>query len=206
MASLRLRCPACGAEYRLDEATRATDLLALDRAAAAFGADWPLVKEYLDCFRSAGGDACLTKVRAAKRLRLAREIWKMWEAGNFSIGGVWYRIGRPEFREALRATCNQVSPGLTNHNYLKKVLVAAASMTSQREERELREREEGLRATEGSRTTGCKPVQPGGGEPEDPGYRAELARLGRAVRQAKGPEGREAAKAAMNVFIKERAT
>ena len=31
MASLRLRCPACGAEYRLDEATRAVDLTKLGK-------------------------------------------------------------------------------------------------------------------------------------------------------------------------------
>lgn len=190
---MNLRCPFCGAEITLSQAGQAAELQALDKAAAAFGDDWPLVMEYLDCFQGK------KEMKVAKRLRLARELWVMWEAGRFSIGGAWYRIGREEFREALRTTCNQVSPGLTNHNYLKKVLVAAAEKTSQREERELREKEAGLR------TTGRMPVLPGEGE-EDPAYRAEITRLGRAIRQAKTPEALKAAKAAMTGFMAGRAT
>ena len=199
MVSLKLRCPACGAEIGLSEAGQAAELLALDKAAAAFGADWPLAGEYLDCFRSAGGGACATKIKVTKRLRLARELWTMWEAGKFAIGGAWYRIGREEFREALRTTCNQVASGLTNHNYLKKVLKAAAEKTSQREERELRAREAELR-TGGLRTAGgdaCATVPQ-----EDPGYRAEVLRLGRLVRRAKDPEALAAAKAALKEFMK----
>jgi hypothetical protein len=187
---MKLRCPACGAEIRLREAGQAAELQALDKAAAAFGADWPLVQEYLDCFQAK------REMKVAKRLRLARELWEMWKDGRFAVGGAWYRIGREEFREALRATCNQVSPGLTNHNYLKKVLVAAASMTSRREERELREKEEGLR------TTGWKPVLPEEGEemPDDPEWRAEFLRLNRAVGRARTPESKAAAKAALAAF------
>jgi hypothetical protein len=192
---MKLRCPACGAEATLEQMTQAADLLALDKAQAAFGGDWPLVKEYLDCFsKEHRQDACATKMKVAKRLRLARELWTMWEAGRFAVGGAWYRIGREEFREALRTTCNQVAAGLTNHNYLKKVLVAAAEKTSQREERELREKEASLR------TTGCKPVLPEEGD-KDPAYRAELTRLGRLVRQARTPEAQAAAKAAMTAII-----
>jgi len=188
MADMKLRCPACGAEITLSEATRAGDLLALDKAAAAFGDDWPLIREYLDGFQGK------REMKAAKRLRLAREVWQMWESGKFCVGGVWYRVGREEFREALRATCNQVGPGLTNHNYLKKVLVGAAEKTSQRRERELREREEGLRST------GYKPVPPDARQ-DDPAWRAELVRLGRKVRQARTPEAQAAAKAAYGAFL-----
>jgi hypothetical protein len=191
MAALKLRCPACGAGITLHEASQAAELQALDRASVAFGADWELVKEYLDCFQGK------REMKVAKRVRLARELWEMWEAGRFSVGGAWYRIGREEFREALRATCNQVSPGLTNHNYLKKVLVAAASMTSQREERELREREERLRSA------GRMPVPPEDDMPDDPEWRAAFLRLNRAVGRAKTPDARAAAKAAMDEFMKE---
>jgi hypothetical protein len=188
---MKLRCPACGAEIKLREAGQAAELQALDGASVAFGADWELVKEYLDCFQGK------REMKVAKRLRLARELWEMWKDGKFAVGGVWYRIGREEFREALRATCNQVSPGLTNHNYLKKVLVAAAEKASRREERELREREEGLR------TTGWKPVLPeeDGDMPDDPAWRAEFLRLNRAVGRARTPEAREAAKAALEAFM-----
>jgi hypothetical protein len=194
---MKLRCPACGAEITLDQAGQAAELQALDKAAAAFGDDWPLVQEYLDCFsKEHRQDACATKMKVAKRLRLARELWEMWQAGRFAIGGIWYRIGREEFREALRTTCNQVLRGLTNHNYLKKVLVAAAEKTSQREERELREKEAGLR----SAGRDARPTAP---EDEDPAYRAEILRLGRGIRQARTPEAKEVARAAMAAFMAE---
>jgi hypothetical protein len=193
---MKLRCPACGAEITLREAGQAAELQALDKAAAAFGADWPLVMEYLDCFQGK------REMKVPKRLRLARELWEMWKDGRFAVGGAWYRIGREEFREALRATCNQVSPGLTNHNYLKKVLVAAAEKTSRREERELREREKGLRSG-GLRTAGGDACATAPQE-DDPAYRAEVLRLGKAIRQAKTQDALYAAKAAMAAFVKEK--
>jgi hypothetical protein len=152
------------------------------------------VTEYLDCFQGK------KEMKIAKRLRLARELWEMWKDGKFAIGGAWSRIGREEFREALRATCNQVSPGLTNHNYLKKVLVAAAEKTSRREERELREKEEGLRAG-GLRSTGETPVPLTPVLPDDPAWRAEFLRLNRAVGRARTPEARAAAQAALEGFM-----
>ena len=121
----------------------------------------------------------------------------MWREGRFRVGGVWFRIGREEFREALRATCNQVSPGLTNHNYLKKVLVAAAEKTSQREERELREREEGLRMAGGD----ARPTVTEEEGQDAPAYRAEVLRLGKAIRQAKTQDALYAAKAALEAFM-----
>jgi hypothetical protein len=179
---MKLRCPACGAEITLSEAGQAAALQALDKAAAAFGADWPLVQEYLDCFQGK------KEMKVAKRLRLARELWEMWKEGRFAIGGAWYRIGREEFREALKATCNQVSPGLTNHNYLKKVIMAAAEKTSRREERELREKEEGLRTAGGD----ARPTVPEGEEmPDDPAARAEFLRQIRMAAREKTREHRE---------------
>jgi hypothetical protein len=188
---MKLRCPACGAEITLREAGQAAELQALDKAAAAFGADWPLVMEYLDCFQGK------REMKVPKRLRLARELWEMWKDGRFCIGGVWYRIGREEFREALRTTCNQVAAGLTNHNYLKKVLVAAAEKTGRREERELREKEAGLRM---AGRDAC-PTAP---QEADPAYRAEIVRLGQALRQARTPAAKAAARAAMTAFMQER--
>lgn len=188
---MKLRCPACGAEIKLSEASQAAELQALDKAAAAYGADWPLFNEYIDRFQGK------REMKAAKRLRLARELWEMWKAGRFSIGGVWYRIGREEFREALRTTCNQVAAGLTNHNYLKKVLIAAAEKTSRREERELRERENRLRMAGGD-------ARPTGPQEADPAYRAEIVRLGQALRQARTPEAKAAARATMEAFMSER--
>ena len=184
--TLKLLCPACGTEITLEQLGQAGDLLALHRAAGAFGADWGLVREYLDLFK---GQRAL---KIAKLVRLAREVWEMWHTGRFAVGGAWYRIGREEFREALRATCNQVSAGLTNHNYLKKVLIAAAEKTSRREERELREREEGLRTT----GEGACPTVP----PDDPEWTAEFIRLNQRLRQARTPAAKAAAKAELAAF------
>lgn len=185
---MKLICPACGAEVTLEQLSQAADVLALHRAAAAFGDDWPLVREYLDLFK---GKRAL---KIPKMVRLAREVWKMWQAGGFEFGRAHYRVGREEFREALRATCNQASPGLTNHHYLLKVLVGAAEKTSQRRERELREKESGLR------TTGRMPVLPATAE-DDSEWTTEFIRLNQVLRQARGPEAKAAAKAALEAHL-----
>ena len=130
-----------------------------------------------------------------KQLRLAWEVWEMWSSGRFSSNRQEYEVERQEFREALRITCNQVSPPLTNHNYLKKVLIKAAEKTCQRRERELREREERLRA-------GLRPADetPGAASMTDE-ERAELNRLGQAVRQAKNQEEKDEASRRYKEFL-----
>lgn len=184
-------CPACGAEVSLEQLSQAGDLLALHRAAAAFGADWGLVREYLDLFRGRRA------LKIAKLVRLAREVWEMWHTGRFAVGGVWYRIGREEFREALRATCNQAAAGLTSHNYLKKVLIAAAEKTSRREERELREREAQGRNSPSPRPS---PARGEGEAEEDSAWTKEFLHLNRARRQARTPAAKAAAQAALAAF------
>lgn len=135
--SQKLKCPLCAGEVTLEQLVQTADLEALGKAQAAFGDDWDLIREYLDCFRPQSGKALAVK----KLLRLAREVWEMWRPGRFEFNRAEFAVGREEFREALRTTCNQVRTGLTNHNYLKKVLLNAAEKTSQRQEREFKERE-----------------------------------------------------------------
>jgi len=194
---MKLRCPACGAEFLWEAAVRDRDQEELVRAAAAFGADWFLISEYLNGFRLRP-DAALG---LTKRLRLAREVWQMWEHGKFALGGQWYTVGRQEFREALRQVANRELTGLKNHNYLKQVLTAAARKTSARLEKELRQKEQGAGAR-----------GPGSGEeetlpepqdwPEDPEWRAEARRLGRLVRQPGiGPEERQRRSAALKAHL-----
>jgi hypothetical protein len=177
---VKLRCPACGQDFSLDAAVKDRDLDALVKMAAQFGLDWPLVSEYLDCFRFRRDGALAVK----KRLRLAREVGEMWRTCKFSFRGEHFRIGLPELRESLAEICNRELLGLKNHNYLKTILVTAAQKTSQREERELKEKEGRLRAGE-------KPEEPAEPEPEalnpqvleDPEWQAEFARLNRRLRQ-----------------------
>ncbi|OPX18732.1 MAG: hypothetical protein BZ151_13145 [Desulfobacca sp. 4484_104] len=139
---MKLRCPACGSEFDLDQAVKDRDLEELIQRAARFGEDWALISEYLDGFRLRRDGALSIK----KRLRLVKEVWEMWSTCRLKWGKEEYLIGRQEFREALTQVCNRELLGLKNHNYLKQVLKAAARQTSVRLEKERRDREERLGA------------------------------------------------------------
>lgn len=139
---MKLRCPACGNEFALDRAVKERDLEELIKSAARFGADWPLVSEYLDSFRVRRDGALGVK----KRLRLLDEIWEIYSTGKVKLGREEYWVERQELREALAQVCNRELLGLKNHNYLKQVLSGAARKASGRLERERREKEEQLRA------------------------------------------------------------
>jgi hypothetical protein len=207
---VKLRCPACGAEFGLDEGTRAAELLELDRAALAFGLDWPLVAEYLDCFRFRRDGALALK----KRLRLAREVWAMWSACRFDYGGESYRVRLEDLKEALAQMGNKELLGLKNHNYLKQILRAAAAMTLKRKEKERLAWEERARggAREGkpgesdspkSKVQGPKSKEGGEeeGPPQDPEWRTEFRRLNQAVIRARTPEEKAAAQKAYKEFM-----
>jgi len=197
---MKLRCPTCGAEFDWEAAVRDRDQEELVRAAAAFGADWFLISEYLNGFRLRP-DAALG---LTKRLRLAREVWQMWEHGKFALGGQWYTVGRQEFREALRQVANRELTGLKNHNYLKQVLTAAARKTSTRLEKELRQKEAGVMAGRDARPTGEGDLALPEPQdwPDDPEWRAEARRLGRLVRQpGLDPEERERRSAALRAHL-----
>ena len=110
----------------------------------------------------------------------------MWREGRFEINRRPYQVGREEFREALRQVCNRGLNDLTNHNYLKKVLVGAAEEAGVRRERDFREHETQLRAGAQVENLGHLNLdEPPRGEdlPADPAWRAELQRLGRQLRQ-----------------------
>jgi len=193
---IKLRCSVCGAEMDLDRATQASELLALDGLARRYGEDWPLVSEYLELFRRRPDGPLNVKVR----LRLCYDLLAMWSGGKFEFNRQWYTVGREEFRKALSQVCSRGLKALTNHNYLKTVLTSAAQETSKRREREMKEREAGLRADrEEESSTGLKPV------PLDPEWREITKRLSRAVRQAKTPTAREAAEAALKAHLEGKA-
>lgn len=137
---MKLTCPACGAQISLDQAGQAAELVALARAGQAFGEDWPLVSEYLNCFRRRADGALAVK----KRLRLAREVYQMWQGGHFAFERQEYRVSRAGLREGLTQAVNRELVGLANHNYLKKILMETAKEESRDGERELRRREERL--------------------------------------------------------------
>ncbi len=169
---MKLKCPLCGASFDLAQAEAGGLLADLARAEAAFGPDWPLVSEYLDGFKARPDGRLALK----KRLRLARELWGMWEKGRFCVGGVWYEIGREEFRAALANVANRELTGLKNHNYLKEVLKAAARETSRRKERELQDWEDNARSGFRGNKPVAAPEKPDD-LPTDPAWRKKLSRL-----------------------------
>ena len=194
---MKIRCPACGNDFDLDQAVKDRDLEALVQLAAGFGAEWPLVSEYLDAFRTAGGYArTMRPLAVKKRLRLAREVLAMWDSGKFAIGGRWYVVGRQEFKEALAEVANRELTGLKNHNYLKQVLKAAAEKTSQRRERELREREGRMMAGRDA----CPTMEDN--LPDDPEWRREFQRLlKRSLAKGLDPEEQARRQAEFAAFV-----
>jgi hypothetical protein len=205
---MKLRCPVCGGEFTLDQAAQAQDLVDLSELAASFGPDWLLVAEYLDCFRYRKDGALAVK----KRLRLARDMKKLFNTCMFQYGGEIYRVSLPDIKEALAQVANREMLGLKNHNYLKQILKAAAEKLSRREERVRKEREDRLRSgiTEDGRPVhrGAVPEAVGeiigSSEPPDPEWMAEFSRLNLAVIRAKAPEEKTKARAEFQAHLKKR--
>jgi hypothetical protein len=173
----------------LDQATQASELLALDSLARRYGEDWPLVSEYLELFRRRPDGPLNVKVR----IRLLYDLLAMWSGGKFEFNRQWYSVGREEFREALSQVCSRGLKALTNHNYLKAVLTSAAQETSKRLEKEFKEREKGLRTEDRGPETEIVP--------DDPQWREINSRLSRAVRQAKTPAAQRMAAAALKAHL-----
>jgi hypothetical protein len=134
---MKLTCPACGHEFTLDQGSRAAELLALEKASQAFGVDWEVVNEYLNCFRRRLNGS----MSISKRLRLAREVYELWKNGQFRIEKENYQVSRAGLLEGLRQVANRELTGLTGHNYLKKILRETARGESQERERQLKDRE-----------------------------------------------------------------
>ncbi len=116
---MRLRCPECGARLTLAAAERAEAAAAMAAEAAFWGPDFPVVAEYVACFRTRPGG----EVQAAKRLRLCREVREMATTGRLRYHGQDWAVRRQDLVAGLRLVANRELVGLRNHNYLKAVVV-----------------------------------------------------------------------------------
>ncbi len=113
--------------------------------AARFGNNWGLVFDYTECFRQDQWGS----VSEQKRLRLLKEIWKLFETCEFEIDGKKYRTDRPRIIAAIRIVVDLEKYKFKNHNYLKRVLlgekaerVSAEGLTAHEEtEREIKRRD-----------------------------------------------------------------
>lgn len=130
----KLTCPWCERSVNLDQLEMADLFRERNDLAAELGRAWRLANEYVDCFRAKRGG----RITLKKRVRILREIAKLWRTCEFQYDGRRYSTRQEQVLEGLTAACNRDLAGLDNHNYLKKVLLASARKLSA----------EGLTATE----------------------------------------------------------
>lgn len=120
--STKLICPVCESRFTLEQAAREELHRELVELASLFGKNWELVHEYTDCFRQ----AVHGQIRLAKRVRILRGLWRLFERCEFQVRGKGYRTDWPRILEAMTTVVDAEKYGFKNHNYLKQVMVQGA--------------------------------------------------------------------------------
>ena len=149
---MKLGCPQCGSKFTIAQAMHEAAMKEMIELAAKFGANWGLVFDYSECFRQETWGS----VREQKRLRLLKEIWRLFEKCEFDIDGKRYRTDWTRIIAAIRTVVDADKFGFKNHNYLKRVLLgekaerlSAEGMTAREEsDREAVRREHGAERIE----------------------------------------------------------
>jgi len=123
---ITLICPRCGNSFVLSDAIREVEQREIADIASKFGPSWRLIYEYTDCFRKSetGG------MQRSKRVRLLKEVSRLFDTCEFNYEGKRYRTTWPEVIGAITQTCNAEKFGLKNHNYLKVILLKTAKRVS----------------------------------------------------------------------------
>jgi len=148
MSPLPITCPFCGESVDAVQAVAEGEHREYLELLAAFGPTRPAVIAYLDLFRAAPGAA----MRIATRLKLVRELARLWEMESFAFNRRTYQISRAQIAESLHDTvrAKRGPAPLSNHNYLKQVMLGKLDRTERQEKRQEarqeREREERRRA------------------------------------------------------------
>ena len=156
---MKIKCPKCRHEYPLREATREEALLEILKMRDVFAPHSKLVFEYVDLFDT------VRPIKAAKMLRLLKEISSAWKSGKFKSHKRTFNISTAGIAEAMKIVCNRTfEEPLTNHNYLKKVMAGIAEKEAENQsaqaERDLRKKEADLMRPQAGETS----KQWGGGE------------------------------------------
>lgn len=146
---MKLICPRCNNTFDLAEAVREAQHVEVADIAARFGKHWQIVYEYTDCFRQSE----FGPVALAKRLRLLKEVWHLFDVLVFSAQGKRYRTGWTDILAAMTEICNANKWGFRNHNYLKAILKKTAERVSVEglTAKEEQEREDSRQNTEDGR-------------------------------------------------------
>ena len=101
-------------------------MIELAEVGARLNKGWLLAWEYTESFATQKHGT----VTPAKRLRLFKELAKLWESGVFEFDGRRYRTDQARILAGLKTVCDAEKYGFRNHNYLKRVLISDAERVS----------------------------------------------------------------------------
>jgi len=105
---MKLTCPFCNMKFSVDEAARTETLYNLTQELSRFGKHRTLVWEYTGAFATKR----LGPIAPAKRLRIVKELSRLWETGIFQIDGKRYKIDRAGITAGMTTVCNMEKYGL----------------------------------------------------------------------------------------------
>lgn len=122
----KLICPVCQSMFLLEQAAHEALMWEVVDLAGKFGRNWELVHEYIDTFRQEQFGSVMLK----KKVRLLKEIWRLFDTNSFEYQGKRYRTDWARILAGMTVVVNVDKFGFRNHNYLKKVMVAGAERLS----------------------------------------------------------------------------
>jgi len=122
MTTDRIRCPYCDRLFDIEQLEMAEIFRERVGLAARLGSAWHLVNEYVSCFAQSSEG----RIALKKRVRLIKEMIRLWENCTFEIDGKRYRTTHQDIMQAITTVCNMDKYGFKNHNYLKRVLCDSA--------------------------------------------------------------------------------
>lgn len=139
---MKFNCPFCQKESDFMEVQLESDLHAIIKLMPSFGQHAHVVMGYCYLF----GVSPL-KVKAKKLRILLDEIKRLFDAEAFTFDKARYAISRAGIAEALNTVVKRnFSSPLSNHNYLKQVMVTIAEdearKNNKQAERDLRKKED----------------------------------------------------------------
>lgn len=149
-------CPHCGAKIDLAEVMADADFRAIMETIPLFGPHWNLVWAYLELFGVFSVAARRKKIRV-----LVDEMKVLFQKETFSFKKKTYQVSRAGIADALNTTVHKhFETTLSNHNYLKMVLLGIAEQEAKtagrQAEADLKGKEDRLRS--GIRSEESKPL------------------------------------------------
>lgn len=139
-----MRCPECGEIFNVADAMMDAEWREIMlEVVPAFGPHARLAFEYVEKFGTNP-----MRMKSKKILRLLKEVQRLFASGRFVYQTKTYKISQPGVLASLGTVCNrEFDRPLTNHNYLKQVMIQQAKdeLKQKRVEldRDLKKREEG---------------------------------------------------------------